>query len=71
MCCHVMLVSAERGNRRLTYAEKMAVAHRKSAGLGEFAPEDTNYVKVRDGKAGASSKWTQPDSSSNDDEFDF
>lgn len=66
-----MLVFAGRGNRRLTYAEKMAAAHRKSAGLGEFLPDDTNYVKVREGKAGSSSKWTQPDSNSNDDEFDF
>ena len=49
----------------------MAAAHRKSAGLGEFAPEDTTYVKKRDRQAGTSSKWTQADSSSVDDEFDF
>ena len=68
----LLFVFADKGNRKLRYAEKMAAAHRKSAGLGEFAPEkDTSYVKIRDGQVGTSSKWNQPDSSGFDDEFDF
>ena len=70
-CCVLLFVFTDTGSRKLRYAEKMAAAHRKSAGLGEFAPEDTSYVKTRDGQAGVSSKWTQADSNSVDDEFDF
>lgn len=65
-------VFADKGNRKLRYAEKMAAAHRKAAGLGEFAPEkSTSYVKIRGGQGGASTTWRQQDSNSVDDEFDF
>lgn len=68
----LFVFAADKGNRKLRYAEKMAAAHRKSTGLGEFAPEkDASYVKIRDGQVGPSSKWNQPDSSCVDDEFDF
>lgn len=50
----------------------MAAAHRKAAGLGEFAPEkNTSYVKIRGGPVGASSKWSQQGPNSADDKFDF
>ena len=65
-------VCVDKGNRKLRYAEKMAAAHRKAAGLGEFAPEkNTSYVKIRGGQGDASSKWSRQDSNTVDDEFDF
>ena len=68
-----MLNSVDSSDKKLSYAEKMAAAHRKSSGLGEFALKQNNSYRKEKQVAGNGhrTKWIANDGDSIDDEFDF
>ena len=59
-------------DKKRRYAEKMANAHLKSAGMGEYTtlPKRQSSGSHGDSEAGPSSRW-KTRSTSEDDDFDF
>lgn len=74
--CHYLyyttIVTVDDKKRR--YAEKMANAHLRSAGIGEYTPKgNSTFTKIQQSgssEAGPSSRWRRR-SSNEDDDFDF
>ena len=60
-------------DKKRRYAEKMANAHLKSAGMGEYTPlpKRQSGGSHGDGEVGPSSRWKPRSSCSEDDDFDF
>ena len=82
-CCHgthhlllslyyCLLFSSDLSDRKTQYAHKMAQAHLRSVGMGDFTPQNTGYIKEQQYKNttkldGKTSKWRKFD----EDEFSF
>ena len=60
-------------DKKRRYAEKMAKAHLRSTGMGEYTPKSTltriQSSSTGDDEAGPSSRWKTR--SNSDDDFDF
>jgi len=72
---HSLVLSHYLDDKKRRYAEKMANAHLRSTGMGEYTPKGNNYAKLplKGGTAdlgeSPSSRWRLK--SREDDEFDF
>ena len=62
---HPMHFSSDAQDNKKSYAKKMAQAHLRSVGMGEFTPKRDSYQS--DTSSNKTTKWKRKDS----DEFDF